>query len=57
MAKTMFITTIPMALDLRASLDVIRAERAKKTGSRNTVKSLIIEALSQFVEREQQKSQ
>ena len=47
-----FITTIAMPLPMRASLDVIRAQRAAVTGLRPPIRALVLEALTAFIERE-----
>lgn len=47
-----FTTTITMPLELRAELDKVKAQHARRTGKRPPINTLILEALQQYVVRE-----
>ncbi len=47
-----FTTTITMPLELRAELDKVKAQHARRTGKRPPINALIVEALQQYVARE-----
>jgi hypothetical protein len=48
----LFTTTVSMPLELRAALDLLKAQHARRTGKRPPINALIVEALRQYVARE-----
>ncbi|WPB80929.1 hypothetical protein KYC5002_17565 [Archangium violaceum] len=49
MHPNLFTTTITMPLELRAELDKVKAQHARRTGKRPPINTLILEALQQYV--------
>lgn len=49
MHKNLFTTTVSMPLELRAELDKVKAQHARRTGKRPPINTLIVEALQQYV--------
>jgi predicted transcriptional regulator len=53
-ADAVLTTTIKLPARLRAELDVVRAERTRRTGERPANNDLLVEAVREFVARENQ---
>lgn len=51
-----FTTTVSMPLELRAELDKLKAQHARRTGKRPPINTLILEALQQYVARQRERT-
>jgi hypothetical protein len=52
-----FTTTVSMPLELRAELDNVKAQHARRTGKRPPINTLILEALQQYVARQRERTE
>lgn len=57
MHPNLFTTTVSMPLELRAELDKVKAQHARRTGKRPPINALIVEALQQYVVRQRERTE